>query len=343
MSELARGDEFYFQWHITERCNERCAHCYHASYTSNNELKLRELIAALTEMEKALRVWNRVGTFSLTGGEPFLRRAELFGLAERLDASDRVAYYDILTNGSLISEDDLIALCGFRKLRRVQLSLEGPSADVNDAIRGPGSFARTVRTIDRLKDAGLQVAVMMTLNRQNVHTLSAMLDLLASHRVDAFSVERFIPEGSGMALAQAALTREEVKQAFEALHALGVRERRLRVLMYRPLFAIIDHRDPHVGAMCSAGTNALTIMHDGTVYPCRRLPIPLGNILTDGLFKIWYDSEVLWKIRDPSNLERCAGCDLLPVCRGCRAMAYFATGDYCAVDPHCWKDVPCTA
>lgn len=343
MYEPAPEDEFYFQWHITERCNQRCAHCYHDSYASSNELDLAQLEATLAEMERALRAWKRLGSFSLTGGEPFLRRAELFALAKLMDASDLVAYYDILTNGALISDADLADLSALSKLRRVQVSLEGPTAAQNDAIRGPGSFGETLHAIDGLKDSGLEVAVMMTLSRRNMDTLPAMLDLLADHRVDAFSVERFIPEGTGIGLEDAPLTRADVRRAFETVHALGTQDKRLRVLMYRPLFAIIDRDDPHVGAMCSAGTNALTIMHDGTVYPCRRLPIPLGNILEDGLFKIWYDSEVLWRIRDPSSLEQCAACDLAPVCRGCRAMAYFSSSDYCGPDPHCWKDEQCIA
>jgi radical SAM protein with 4Fe4S-binding SPASM domain len=343
MQEIAPGDEFYFQWHITERCNQRCAHCYHESYASSGELDARGLEEALGEMERALRAWGRVGSFSLTGGEPFMRREELFGLAGLLDASDVTGYYDILTNGALLSKADVARLRDCTKLRRVQLSLEGPTAELNDAVRGPGSFDTTLRAVDMLKDAGLQVAVMMTITKHNLDCLPAMLDLLVEHRVDVFSCERFIPEGEGTGMSQAALTKEDVRQAFETIHALGCKEQRLRVLMYRPLFALMDAGDPTVGAMCSVGVNALTIMHDGTVYPCRRLPIPLGNILKDGLFTIWYDSELLWKVRDSSQIEKCHGCELVPVCRGCRAMAYFTSGDYCGTDPHCWKDVPCTA
>lgn len=111
-----------------------------------------------------------------------------------------------------------------------------------------------------------------------------------------------------------------------------------RILMYRPLFTLVAPDDHDMGALCSVGNNALTIMPDGTVYPCRRLPIPIGNILIDGLFAIWYDSEVLWKIRNPKNIQgKCRDCDLLVNCRGCRAMAYFSSGDYLAEDPQCWR------
>ena len=108
--------------------------------------------------------------------------------------------------------------------------------------------------------------------------------------------------------------------------------------MYRPLFTLVAPDDPDVGALCSVGNNALTIMPDGTVYPCRRLPISIGNIMKDGLFKIWYDSEFLWNIRNPKNIQgKCKTCDLLANCRGCRAVAYFCVGDYLAEDPQCWR------
>ena len=90
--------------------------------------------------------------------------------------------------------------------------------------------------------------------------------------------------------------------------------------------------------MCIAGLTGLTIMQDGTALPCRRLPLPLGNLLKDGLFKIWYTSPVLWDLRRKNRLAAtCRKCDLLSQCGGCRAAAFAATGDYQAKDPQCWR------
>lgn len=108
--------------------------------------------------------------------------------------------------------------------------------------------------------------------------------------------------------------------------------------MYRPLFCLLEPGAPHVGAMCSVGINALTLLPDGTIYPCRRLPIRLGNVLEDNLFDVWYSSPVLWQARTPTNLKgRCSACEMVPVCRGCRAMALAVNGDWLAEDPQCWK------
>ncbi len=335
-NRLCAGEEFYFQWHITEKCNQRCAHCYHTSYESNDEYSLVQLDACFDAMEEALRAWHRKGSFSLTGGEPFLRRPELFHLMSRLDQSDDVAYYDVLTNGSLITHDDLIRLKQATSLRRVQVSLEGSTAEESDAIRGEGTFAQTLDTIDHLKGAGIEVSVMYTVSRQNMYSIPALIDLLAEHKVDTFAVERFIPEGVGSSIQESMLSKAEAQSLFEKVYHLGIAEQRIRVLLYRPLFAIIDRDDHTVGAMCSVGINALTVMHDGTVFPCRRLPIPLGNILTDGLFNIWYDSEFLWDIREADKIEECGVCELASLCRGCRAMAFHATGNPLGPDPHCW-------
>ena len=92
-----------------------------------------------------------------------------------------------------------------------------------------------------------------------------------------------------------------------------------------------------IGGFCPVGFTSLTILHDGTVLPCRRLEIPIGNILKEGLFKIWYDSDVLWRIRDKSNLQgKCDNCSNVDRCGGCRAIAYETTGDYMGEDIQCW-------
>ena len=335
--ELHLEDEFYFQWHITERCNQRCVHCYHDSYDSADELDLEQLLRSADKMLAATRKWGKQASFSLTGGEPFVRKDDLLTLARYLDDADEAAYYDILTNGALLNEDIVSELPGLRKLRRVQLSFEGPNPETNDSIRGKGSFDSTMAAVRMMKDAGLTVSVMTTVSRANAGEILPLIDLLEKEGVDTFALERFIPEGQGKDIGDQAMSSEEIRQVFEAVYEAGKVPRDIRVLMYRPLFGILDNDDPTIGAMCSVGTNALTIMHDGTVLPCRRLPVPLGNILSDSLYKIWYDSPLLWEVRNPSNLKgKCEGCELVPICRGCRAVAYASTGDYLAEDPQCW-------
>ncbi|NQT55584.1 MAG: radical SAM protein [Desulfobacteraceae bacterium] len=329
---------FYFQWHITEECNFRCKHCYHADYSSANELNLNELILIADKIDSTLRKWNKDGTLSITGGEPFMVKDKLFPLLEHINSLETINHFDLLTNGSLLDEDILSKLKGFKKLRRVQVSLEAGNQELNDQIRGNGSFEKTLSAIRLLKQNDFQVAVMMTISHMNKNEIKPLIEFLKKERVDTFSAERFIPEGAGADLKAELLTAEEVRDVFQKIYSIAMKEVKIRILLYRPLFALLDGNDPTVGALCSVGNNALTIMHDGTIYPCRRLPIPIGNALTDSFYKVWYTSQVLWDIRNTKNIKgKCADCDLIPVCRGCRAMAYALTGDYLAEDPQCWR------
>ena len=337
IDDLSAIEEFYFQWHITERCNRACKHCYQDGH-GTAELELTDLLTVIDRMEEAVQKWGRKGTISLTGGEPFIRRDDLHALMNRIDESEYLAYYDILTNGSLISEFEAQALAEHPRLRRVQVSLEGATAKTNDSIRGPGSFESTISAIRLLRDAGIVVSIMTTISRFNKSEIPALIDLAGEEGVTTLALERLIPEGVGAGLSDQVLNSGELQELYKAVYQIATNGSRVRVLLYRPLFALLSPNDPTVGALCSAGNNALTIMPDGTVYPCRRLPIPIGNVLTDGFFKIWYGSEVLWRLRNPDNLGgKCRDCDLITQCRGCRAMAYFTTGNYLAEDPQCWR------
>lgn len=337
MQELTIDEEFYFQWHLTERCNRACRHCYQNG-SPTPELGLNDLLTIVDLMEGAVNKWETTGTLSLTGGEPFLRKDDLHALMDRIDRSDALAYYDILTNGSLITRDEALALARHPKLRRVQVSLEGATAKTNDSVRGTGSFEATLNAIRCLRDAGIDVSVMSTISRLNHQEVPGLIELAGREGVATLAFERLIPEGAGEALSDQVLSADELQDLYQLIYSMATDNPPVRVLMYRPLFALIAPENDTVGALCSAGNNALTIMPDGTVYPCRRLPIPIGNVLIDGFFKIWYSSEVLWRIRNPKNLSgKCNNCSLLTQCRGCRAMAYFTTGDYMAEDPQCWR------
>ena len=334
---LSIDREFYFQWHITQACNRRCTHCYHSGFSADNDLPFDELLRAADKVTQALLAWDKVGSLSITGGEPFLRRNDVFALIDKLSECDRVARIDILTNGSLLDDDTCRQIVERPVVRRVQLSLEGSTEQTNDRIRGRGAFVETMRAIRRLKHHGALVSVMMTIGKHNLAEVENTVKVLGEEGVDFFVFDRLIPEGQGEGLRNNVLDQEEVRALYTAAYGWSKTRERPRVLVYRPLFCLVAPDDPDVGAMCSAGANALTVLHDGTILPCRRLPLPLGNIVQDGLHDIWYGSPTLWKLRDPGLYGgKCGSCVYLPVCRGCRAMAMAATGDWLSEDPQCW-------
>lgn len=89
---------------------------------------------------------------------------------------------------------------------------------------------------------------------------------------------------------------------------------------------------------CSAGFRSLSVLSDGIVYPCRRLPIEIGHI-SDGIAKLVVESEVMQNLRDLNQMKANTLCDKVSHCRGCRGIAYAVKRDYMAKDPMCYKDL----
>ena len=335
---MIENTDFYFQWHITNVCNNRCKHCYHTDYDNKNEITKEQLIQIVDYIEDALEKWNFYSSMSITGGEPFTRKADLFELLSYVDSNCKhIAHYDILTNGTLITDDDIGILQEYKKLRRIQVSMEGSTIESHDAVRGNGDFVKVTNTIKKLKANGFVVSVMTTLTKNNIEIIPDLIDLLGKLGVDYFALERFMPEGQGEGNVNWTLSEEETKKMFNYMTQKAFEINKPHLLLYRTLYCLCSN-DKTVGAMCSAGVSALTILPDATILPCRRLPIPIGNVLKDGIINTWYNSELLWRLRDYSSYKgKCNGCEHFLECRGCRSMAYLATGDYMEEDPQCWK------
>ena len=97
------------QWHVTERCNLRCTHCYQESY-SGDELPFDDLLRLLQQYKDLLDAWgrppwsspSRQATVTVTGGEPFVR-TDFLDLLEVFAAHRRRFSFAVLTNGSFIN------------------------------------------------------------------------------------------------------------------------------------------------------------------------------------------------------------------------------------------------
>ncbi len=343
-------DEFYFQWHITEGCNLRCIHCYQELYNNRSDLSLDQLKKIENEIILALKKWKKKGRIALTGGEPFIKK-DLFSLMDYLEQSKDIWKIGILTNGILVDEKISDRLKTFQKLHYVQISLDGASEETNDFIRGKGSYNKAVNSFRILDKKGINTRLMFTVHKRNLQEVPSLIDLAIKEKVDTLTIERFVPEGKGAEFKDLLLTKEQVHKLFQYVsHRADLEYQKgtpLKILKYRTLWANINPEraeatnvplEIDLGGMCSIGIDSLTILPDGTVFPCRRLPIPIGNLKKDSIYKIWYTSNILWKIRNKNNLKgKCKGCDLIPRCSGCRAIAYSVTGDYLAEDPQCWK------
>lgn len=141
-----------------EVCNLACTHCLYASSPwRKNPYRLteQELAGIFTELESL----EAAPHLLFTGGEPTLHPS-LYSL---LDQVDQQGYsFQLHTNGTRIRTDEAQRLAEFANLKKVQISLEGPSPELNDTVMGQGLHRRVLRVIDELRTHDVPVAIAVT-------------------------------------------------------------------------------------------------------------------------------------------------------------------------------------
>jgi radical SAM protein with 4Fe4S-binding SPASM domain len=338
--------EFIIQWHLTERCNLRCIHCYQEG-SRGGDLSLDEVRSGLDEIQDLFSAWSEAHgltfapSFNITGGEPLLR-SDLFDILG--DITDRGWDIYVLTNGTLVDTAIARRFAGLG-VKGVQVSLEGPEK-IHDALRGVESYRASLTGIRALLQEGLPVTVNTTLSEVNAEGFFDLADTAAKLGVQRLGFSRLVPSGRGGALAGRMLSPESVRNLYQRILSLSYNG--MKLVTGDPVCSRMragddgseDQGDVAVGG-CSAGVSGLTFLSDGTIVPCRRLPVPLGNIRTDSIREVWALSPVLDALRHRSRYEgKCGACRKWATCRGCRAIAAAVSGrrDMLAVvadDPQC--------
>jgi radical SAM protein with 4Fe4S-binding SPASM domain len=187
------------------------------------------------------------------------------------------------------------------------------------------------------KEVLFEIILMFTVMKRNLKSVPLFFQLSKDLNVNGFIIERFIPWGRGRERMEEVLNREDWKELVKTLSDLFAIEEENTLLPYQAFQVCFDGEEPELlGAPCVIGRDGLCVMPDGNVFPCRRFPISIGNLLSDSLRQIWEESEILEKLRRKENLKgKCGECDIKD-CRGCRSLALSLTGDYLGEDPHCW-------
>jgi radical SAM protein with 4Fe4S-binding SPASM domain len=330
-------DPFYIQWHITNLCNLRCKHCYQDDFSTRNDLDWAGLKKISNNILTTLNGWDRTASIHLTGGEPLLRPV-LFLLLDYLGKKPMVEELGIITNGLCFDEKVVERLSTFAKLKKVKISLDGSDAETHDSFRQKGTFEKVIKNLSLLKrEVRFEIILMFTVMKSNFKNLPSLIRLCQDLGVDGLILERFIPLGRGSEIPDQILERDQWNELVETLFGFfSMKTDEHDVLPYQA-FQIVFKGDETelLGAPCIIGRDGLCIMPEGTVFPCRRFPISIGNLLNNSLKQIWEKSEILEKLRGKENLRgQCGRCELED-CRGCRSLAYALTGDYLEQDPHC--------
>jgi radical SAM protein with 4Fe4S-binding SPASM domain len=184
--------------------------------------------------------------------------------------------------------------------------------------------------------------ISFSAHRGNYREFPDVARLGRTLRVSRVWADRVIPWGSGAALKDQVLTPEETREFFKILgKARNEAEKpwfgRTEIAMHRAL-QFLEGGRPY---RCTAGDSLLTVLPNGDVYPCRRMPIRVGNLLETPLSDLYDQDDLLRALRDPLRTSRgCERCCYTRICRGgLKCLAYAVSGDPFTADPGCWYAV----
>ncbi len=286
--QLDKLSELWF--HLTDACNLKCAHCLFGESLNMARSLEGEKIRRAVEEGYALGV--RLVCF--TGGEPFMYPGFTELIKWLLDFEDmRVA---ILTNGILVPKHVENLLVVDRSRLHLQVSLDGPRP-IHDALRGTGSFDRTVDALRLLVEKKIPSSISMAVNPVNIGSIRPVIDLAADLGITTIHFQYHFKRGRGsdMDILPMAELSEEIKGAVRYAGEKGITVdnfEAIRSQVFSPPGTRFD-----LGNGC---WESLAVGPDGYIYPTPAMVDReefKGGHLEEGLENVWRNSPLFESIR----------------------------------------------
>ncbi len=316
-------------WELTYACNLQCIHCL----SSSGRRDPRELTTA--ECRTVIDTLQRMQVFyvNIGGGEPTVR-PDFWELLDYATAHQVGVKFS--TNGIKLDADAARRLAASDYVD-VQISLDGATEEVNDAVRGRGSY-RTARAAMACLAAagfrGFKVSVVVT--RHNISQLDAFRQIADEHGAQ-LRLTRLRPSGRGADVwPELHPTSAQQRELYDWLVAHGE-----QVLTGDSFFHLSPYGAPLPGLnMCGAGRVVCLIDPVGDVYACPFAIHPdflAGNVRQPGGFEsVWRSSPMFAGLRQPQTGGACRSCGSYSSCRGgCMAAKFFTGLPLDGPDPEC--------
>ena len=315
-------------WELTYACNLACLHCLSSSGRRDpRELSTEECKAVIDELQRMQVFYVNIG-----GGEPTVR-SDFWELVDYATAHQVGVKFS--TNGVRIDQAAAQRLAASDYVD-VQISLDGATAAVNDAVRGAGSFDMALTALAHLQEAGFRDAkISVVCTRQNIGQLDLFKEL-ADRFGATLRLTRLRPSGRGADVwDEMHPTMAQQRELYDWLVAHGE-----GVLTGDSFFHLSAFGSALPGLnLCGAGRVVCLIDPIGDVYAC---PFAIhdaflaGNVRTAGFQEVWQHSSLFASLREPQSGGTCSSCQHYDSCQGgCMAAKFFTGLPLDGPDPEC--------
>lgn len=258
--------------HSTYECNFRCSHCYLQAG------KAREEEMDSEELSRIVREFSKMGGLGvdISGGEALLKQ----GIEKVIQtARNQRLRTDVLSNAGELNPTQLRRIGQY--IDAMTVGLDG-LYDVNDRIRGQGTFNRIQKGLELILEQGIELAITTLITKESTPQLLTFPEFLEHYGVKNWSL--VMPRTSGRFVAERQEV-QEAEQAWKIAKQQGLLKRLQQETKPRGIKVILDHilvpgskklieetSSDFVYKMYNKGRvcwdNTLTIMPNGDIKCC---------------------------------------------------------------------------
>lgn len=318
------------QIETTNRCNERCIHCYIPHH-------LKNVVLPYEVIENVLLQLHELGVLGLTlsGGEFFCHpdAEKIVRKARELDFS-----FTILSNITLLTPK-MVEVLKETNPSLIQTSLYSVHPEEHDHITQlKGSCEKTKASIEMLIAAGIPVQISCPVMKSNYHSYKEVLEYAYARNIkaqtDYVMMARYDFTTDNLA------ERLTLEQTEELLKDIIQFDKDYLDLLNTPI-PEISREEWGAQPFCGVGLDSLNIASDGVVYPCSGWQgLSCGNVREQPILDIWEKSPQLNKLRGltKSAIPQCYDCEDKQFCAPCLVRNFNENGGDCLkVAPHFCK------
>ncbi len=270
------------QIEITYRCNHLCTFCYN-SPSGEREMTTEQIFDVLRKVAEFGVLY-----VTLTGGEALCHK-HFFKIAaevRRLGMALR-----IYSNGYLMADKKVVRRIKELTPVEVEISLHGATAETHEGLtKIKGSFAKTVKAIENLNEAGIKVNLKCPITRLNQHELfeiKALANRLGRYIIfDAVITPKDDGDLDPLSLRAGDDFLEKYwGEWYAELHDGQSPPRG-------------NHCESDGSANCGTGRSGFTIDPYGNLLPCVAFRRKIANVLEiDDIEHVWRHSPVANEVR----------------------------------------------